>query len=1443
MDNNTYKLRILLSTAITLLLIGSFFSPIVSSIQIGSNNKIINTTDDKTITNILTPQKEKISNSLDLPSWPTNWILVDTDPTENGAADDYRDVQNVYFDTDPDYIYLRQECYGPAGWSYGDARYKFWFDLDCNANLSGGNLVEGEFLFFVEDINDDNIGEIYLLEDLDNDGMFSEWEDPPDYYSSGLITDPNIAGYQITGNYVDLYLDLDQIVNPYSGCIVWGTDQENPNIDQAPNTDRPDDDDIPFPILNPHINLDKQANTHLVHVGDTITYTYIVTNNGELTLTDVTVVDNILGSVTLNNTVLEPNQWAIGTLTYTVTTGDIPGPIVNTALATGTDPTGDPINNIDSEYVVIEYGPEISLDKQANINTANIGETITYTYNVTNTGDVTLTSITLADDMLGSITLGATSLAPGVFTTGTATYTVSESDIPGPIINNATVTGTPPYGDNVNDTDSESVSITYNACIDIVKAADDTSASIGQVVTYTFTVTNCGDVTLTGVTVVDDMLGSITLGSTTLGPGVSTTGTATYTVTESDLPGPIVNNATATGTPPVGSVVSDYDIESVSVIINPCIDIVKSADIHSVPIGGVVTYTFTVTNCGDVTLTGVTVVDNKLGAITLGTTTLSPGQSTQGTKSITTSCDHYPILTNIAVATGTDPLGGTVTDQDSENVNIIINAMIKIEKEVYNPYTGQWTNSLTIYFGNNIDFKITVKNEGDTVLNNVQVTDYLPSFLTYNYDGNPTPDYENDHQIQWNLGTLNINQQVTLYYSAYAEEEGGSANNIANTSGFSCIAVYDESEIPINVIPCEEEVWIDDNWHGQSDVNLYNPALMWGINAFNHIQQGIDVLCNCGTVHVLGGTYLEQIIINKDLQMLGEDQPLLKLPGMVNSYTIDGSTEYWVPIILAYGGVLNGNDITGTGNIAVKIDGFKFDARNHPNSVAILYHNVESGCVPAQISNNIIIKVPIGIKIDGCTDDTTIIHNRIIWEQRTIGKIGMIITSSGGCEPDNVEIHYNYLGVPCSMNIGVWNQVNNMVNAILNWWGEDDGPGSPNSGYTYDAITGRIADGNGDDVIGIVHFDPWWGVEACGIVDPTDVALGQPVHFDASCSFAYDENGPINPGYIEYMWKFGDGSYSYSKTCTHIYNTPGIYDVVLRIKTSIYYIQGENEILMDFAYYTVNVDSGTASLSANANPENLKNFEGIINHPIKIYGSAQGGQPPYNYKWNLGDGTTSNEKNPIHIYTYNKEYNIILTVTDAIGATAQDSIIITIYTEKLLANAGGPYIGNAGEEISFQGQAVGGLEPYYYIWDFCNGRNIIQKQDATYTFYKEGTYYVKLAVIDSKGNIDEDIVKVQIIKNQESHSYAEIKEVKGGLGIKATINAGEDNCPWEITVEGLVFFGAEKSGTIDAKTQETVKLGISIALGNVNIKIIAGTKQKQYTAFALGPFYLNVQEV
>ncbi|WP_373396586.1 hypothetical protein V8V91_17740 [Algoriphagus halophilus] len=89
-------------------------------------------------------------------------------------------------------------------------------------------------------------------------------------------------------------------------------------------------------------------------------------------------------------------------------------------------------------------------------------------------------------------------------------------------------------------------------------ATPSTYNAAGDVITYTFDVSNTGNVTWTDVTVSDPLSGlsAITPGPVTLAPGENQVFTATYTITQSDMDaGQVDNTATATGNDPddVGS--------------------------------------------------------------------------------------------------------------------------------------------------------------------------------------------------------------------------------------------------------------------------------------------------------------------------------------------------------------------------------------------------------------------------------------------------------------------------------------------------------------------------------------------------------------------------------------------------------------------------------------------------------------------------------------------------------------------------------------------------------------------------------------------------------------------------------------------------------------------------------------------------------------------------
>ncbi|MEZ5191686.1 MAG: hypothetical protein R2734_03655 [Nocardioides sp.] len=102
-------------------------------------------------------------------------------------------------------------------------------------------------------------------------------------------------------------------------------------------------------------------------------------------------------------------------MTYTLTQVDVDaGHVANTATATGTDLNGTDVTATDSTDTSIPAGPAISLDKQAGTLTgASAGDTIDYTFVVTNTGNVTLTRVTVDDPTVGPVTCPAGPLAPG----------------------------------------------------------------------------------------------------------------------------------------------------------------------------------------------------------------------------------------------------------------------------------------------------------------------------------------------------------------------------------------------------------------------------------------------------------------------------------------------------------------------------------------------------------------------------------------------------------------------------------------------------------------------------------------------------------------------------------------------------------------------------------------------------------------------------------------------------------------------------------------------------------------------------------------------------------------------------------------------------------------------------------------------------------------------
>ncbi|MED4127827.1 hypothetical protein [Shouchella miscanthi] len=123
-------------------------------------------------------------------------------------------------------------------------------------------------------------------------------------------------------------------------------------------------------------------------------------------------------------------------------------------------------------------------------------------------------------------------------------------------------------GERVTDKDEVTIYEDPNGIIVLTKTSDkETISQAGDEVTYTFTVENTGNVTLTDVNVNDPMLGgTIEIEQTTLAPGETTTGSVIYVVTEADLNHRTLDNiAYVVGHTPDGKIVKDDDVDSIQV--------------------------------------------------------------------------------------------------------------------------------------------------------------------------------------------------------------------------------------------------------------------------------------------------------------------------------------------------------------------------------------------------------------------------------------------------------------------------------------------------------------------------------------------------------------------------------------------------------------------------------------------------------------------------------------------------------------------------------------------------------------------------------------------------------------------------------------------------------------------------------------------------------------
>jgi uncharacterized repeat protein (TIGR01451 family) len=506
--------------------------------------------------------------------------------------------------------------------------------------------------------------------------------------------------------------------SPAGGALTPPTDTETVSVEAA----------------DPEISLTKAADvTTDLSVGQVVTYTYTAVNTGNVSFSNLSMSDAHSGTGTLsaimpaNVATLAVGDTATFTATYTVTQADIDSgaAITNTATANATPASGTYTPATADESVQPETAaPEITFAKAASkTSDLMVGETITYTYTAENTGNVSITGVSVSDAHSGSGTLSAitpatTDLVVGQTATFTASYIVTQADIDAgvPITNTATVTGTPAIGTLPATTADASVTPTGPApSMSVDKRALDTDfTAVGDVLDYEYELVNTGNVSLSGISVSDDKIASVSCPVTTLAPGARTVCTASYSVTQADLDaGSVTNIATGNATPAGGTFTPSTDSVTVDGTQTPSLSIDKAAqDTTFAAVGDVLDYSYTVTNTGNVEISGIAVSDDKIASVSCPVTTLAPGANTVCTASysVTQADIDAGAVTNIATTSGT-PAGGTLPPAtDSETVDATQTPSLGLVKSS--------TDTTFAAVGDTLDYSYVVTNTG-----NVTVTD------------------------------------------------------------------------------------------------------------------------------------------------------------------------------------------------------------------------------------------------------------------------------------------------------------------------------------------------------------------------------------------------------------------------------------------------------------------------------------------------------------------------------------------------------------------------------------------------------------------------------------------------------------------------------------------------------------------------------------------------
>jgi PKD repeat protein len=439
---------------------------------------------------------------------------------------------------------------------------------------------------------------------------------------------------------------------------------------------------------------------------------------------------------------------------------------------------------------------------------------------------------------------------------------------------------------------------------------------------------------------------------------------------------------------------------------------------------------------------------------------------------------------------------------------------------------------------------------------------------------------------------------------------------------------------------------------------------------YENIQQAIDNAKIGDTIYVYNGTYYENVIIDKEIILNGEDK----------TNTFINNTNSVIQII-SDNVFISGFTITN-GLIGLKIE----------NS---------SKC---SIKSNTIINNNIGVNIDNLSDNNLIYNNNFIknnvnaydkgdnrWYKSNDGNYwddfdesiegaydndsngivdkpyNLIIGNNQDTYPlisaitDNPIADFTFSPLdPTTYMLIEFNDTSYDPDGYIKFWFWNFGNNytSNNKNTTTEFInegiyniTLEVTDNYGmvnksNRQIRILNSKPIT-IFSYSPIEPNDIKY---VTF-------YDESYDKDGGIVKWEWDFGDGTIILNpenpREISHKYDDNGTYNVTLTVY--------DNDKLSNSTTIEIIVENVKPTANFYYKPLNKENIMIIENEEVKFYDTSKDEDGEIvKYLWDFGYGIKSNLSNPIHVFEKGGSYNIILTVYDNDGESSTKQARITV---------------------------------------------------------------------------------------------------------------------------------------------------------------------------------------